>query len=254
MTRIGAFRALGALLRRDSFARLYPSFAEAGRGGAYDEALLTRFRVERARLNLEAIEPSDLPPGFALLFAAAHLGPGPVRVTDVGGACGEWGHALRRDARRSIEYTVAENGALAEACAGDPFFTWARFTDAAPASCDVFVSSGTLQYLEEPYALLEFAFSSATLAVVLARNGFADREIFRVHRSRLRDNGLGPRLPVGYDLDAEIRYAHRTISYDRVMAAATARGWRLALSLECASGVLPYRGQVWGRDLLFLRR
>jgi putative methyltransferase (TIGR04325 family) len=247
-------RIAAELLQPSSFARLFPTFAAAAREGAYDSHLLTRFRLERARLNVPSISAAHLPPGYALLFAAAHLPVvGPVRVTDLGGACGEWGFALGRDARREIAYTVVENPALAAACAREPAFTWARFTAELPAECDVLVSSGTLQYLEEPYEVLAGAFATARVAVVLARNGFADRELFRVHRSRLGDNGFGAQVPAGFDLEAEVRYAHRTISLDRVLAVAAAGGWRCLLSLESPSGVLPYRGQVFGRDLLFVR-
>jgi putative methyltransferase (TIGR04325 family) len=243
----------GSLARGEWFPRRYPSFADATRDGSYAGEILTRFRVERARLNVPSITAADLPPGYALLFAAVHLCAGSVRVTDLGGACGEWGFALRRDARREVVYTVVENQALAAACAAQPGFDWARFTDAVPASCDVFVTSGTLQYLDEPYAVLERAFSIAEVAVVLARNGFCDRELFRLHRSRLRDNGFGSRLPAGFDLDAEIRYAHRTLSLARVEEVARACGWRQLLALDSSSGVLPWRGRVFGRDLLYVR-
>jgi hypothetical protein len=245
-------RAAGSLLRGGAGARLYPSFEAASRDGAYDSELLTRFRVERAKLNVGSISAAHLPPGYALLFAAVHLAPAPVRVTDFGGACGEWGYALGRDARREIDYTVVENPALAAACARDPVFGWARYTASLPDRCDVFLSSGALQYVADPYAILARALAQATTAVVLARNSFSDREIFRVHRSRLGDNGFGERTPPGFDLDAPVRYPHRTLLLDRVLGMAA--GWRCLFALESPSGVLPYRGRVFGRDLLFVRR
>lgn len=242
-----------AVVARSAPAKLHATWSDAAREGAYDAEVLTRFRFERARLNAASVTAADLPPGFALLFAAVHLGTGHVRVTDFGGACGEWAVALRRDVRRTLEYTVVENGALVDACAREPAFGWARFARDEPPGCDVFLSSGTLQYLDDPYALVDRAFSTAKGAVVLARNSFADQELFRVHRSRLGDNGFGSRLPEGFDLDLEVRYPHRTISLERVLAAGAAHGWRCALSLESPSGVLPYRRAVFGRDLLFLR-
>lgn len=254
----GVLRHARGLFTPGAFARLYPTWEDAARAasertGGYDSELLSRFRVERGKLNAASATFADLPPGFALLFAAAHVADGTVRVTDYGGACGEWGVALRRDVRRALDYVVVENEALAAACAREGTFGWARFVSEPPPTCDVFVCSGTLQYLQDPYAVVERAFSTTASAVVLARNAFADGEIFRVHRSRLGDNGFGPRIPRGFDVDAEVLYPHRTIRLARVLEAATVKGWRCVLSLDSPSGVLPYRDAVVGRDLLFVR-
>jgi putative methyltransferase (TIGR04325 family) len=242
---------VAALLAGGVRERLYPSFAEAARHGAYDAELLTRFRVDRAKLNVESISGRRMPPGYLMLFAAVHRAPAPARVVDFGGACGEWGFALRRDANRELDYTVVENEALVARCTADPFFAWARFLSRLPERMDVFLSSGALQYVDDPYRVLEHAFATATTAVVLSRNSFSERELFRVHRSRLGDNGFGAVLPAGFDPDVEVRYPHRTISLRRVHE--LARGWRCAFEIEEASGVLPYRSEVFGRDLLFLR-
>ncbi len=230
--------------------RLCASFLDAARGGQYGDEILTRFRVERAKLNVHSTSAAHLPPGYLMLFAAAHMAPAPVRIVDFGGACGEWGYALRRDSERDIDYVVVETPEMVERCSADPFFSWARFAVAMPDEMDVFVSSGALQYVEDPYAVLRHAFARATAAVVLARNSFSEPEIFRLHGSRLGDNGFGPALPEGFDGTARVSYPHRTVSLEKVKEAA--KGWRCALDVECASGVLPYRGRVFGRDLLFV--
>jgi putative methyltransferase (TIGR04325 family) len=241
--------AMGRL--RNAPERTYRSFAEAARAGGYDADLLTRFRVERAKLNMNAISAEHLPPGYLMLYAAAHILPGRVRVTDFGGACGEWGYALERDARRQIDYVVVENASLVRSCSADPFFAWARFVSTPPDETDVFVTSGALQYVEDPYGVLRHAFSRATTAVILARNSFSESDVFRVHTSRLGDNGFGPVVPDGFDRDARVSYPHRTVSMSRVIGLAT--GWRCVFDVESASGVLPYRDRVFGRDLMFLR-
>jgi hypothetical protein len=69
--------------------------------------------------------------------------------------------------------------------------------------------------------------------------------LIRIQRSRLRENGAGPRLPAGFDLDAVITYVQQTLSLERVMAMASKAGWSLKLSGDSASR--------FGRDRLFVR-
>jgi putative methyltransferase (TIGR04325 family) len=174
-------------------------------------------------------------------------------VVDLGGACGEWGLVLQKSSRRPVDYCVVESPDLAGRLAADPFFDWFRCVTEIPSGFDVFLSSGTLQYLDDPYGPLEVAFERAREFVVLARNGFCDREVFRVHRSRLGDNGAGAELPPGFDPDLPVAYPHRTVSRERILAMAERAGWRLLERRASASGVLPWRGRVFGEDLLFGR-
>ncbi len=248
---------LTSLLARRRTGGLYPSFAEAARAcpRLYEDAELTRFRVERAKLNMADVSGARLPPGYALLVAATHMASSPAPlIVDFGGACGEWGHALAKDARRSFEYVVVETPALVERCTEDASFSRVRFAAEIPPTLDVFVSSGTLQFLADPYAPLEIAFSRARDAVVLARNCFSERKLFRVHRSRLGDNGSGARLPPSFDPEAQVSYPSQTVSYARVTELASAGGWRCLLCVDSASGAIPYRDEVFGRDLLFVRK
>jgi hypothetical protein len=61
----------------------------------------------------------------------------------------------------------------------------AKFVSGIPAECDVFYSGATLQYIEDPLQVVAAAFQSARDAVILARNNFSTRPLFRVHKSRL---------------------------------------------------------------------
>jgi hypothetical protein len=126
-----------------------------------------------------------------------------------------------------------------------------NFENTVPPVCDIFFSSGTLQFLEHPMEVLASGFASAQHAVVLARNSFCDEELFRVQRTRLFMNGSGP-VPPGY-VDANVTYPHRTINEGTVKELAGQHGFRCVTRIEEDSGVLPYLGKVYGKQLVFTR-
>jgi putative methyltransferase (TIGR04325 family) len=254
----GSLRAaLEALAARWWRPRRYASFAAAAADAeAYGTETLSRFRVERARANAGAGLGADLAPAYAFVLLAVHLSRAEEpSVVDLGGAAGEWARALRSDARRRFRYTIVENPDLSERCTADPDFNFARWTSTLPeAGWDVFLSSGTLQYLAEPYAVLATAFERTREFVALGRNNFSETELFLVQRTVLGAHGAGPRLPGGFDLATRISVPLRTLSLRRVLRCASASGWRLMLQADCASGVHRVPGAtVFGRDLLFAR-
>jgi putative methyltransferase (TIGR04325 family) len=236
--------------------RTFPSFPAAASAspGVYASDKLGKFRVERAKLNIHRLSSVDLAPAYAFLLVGVHTSDAtePV-IVDFGGACGEWGYALKKDSRRRFRYVVVENADLVRRVSQDPFFDWFSCTTEIPSALDIFLTSGALQYLEAPYDVLALAFARATQYVVLGRNCFSEVDLFRVEKSRLGENGFGEALPVGFDADEPVYYPHRTLSYGKVLRLASEAGWRLMLQAESQSGVLPYRDQVTGRDLLFVR-
>jgi putative methyltransferase (TIGR04325 family) len=244
-------------LARGRPPRTHPSWAQtlAACPAAYADDRLNRFRHERARLNLAELGENDLTAGYALLkFAAFSAGGGIPVIVDFGGGCGEYGHVLGRHLSRKIDYRVVENETLARLCGSDPAFSWATFTSTPPASADIFFTSGTVQYLPEPYDVLERCFSTTREFVILARNSFSRTErSFHVQRSRLADNGAGRTLPSGYDPEQPIFYPHGTIEIERVMAIAAQAGWDPFVTLPNESGV---RGgsEEFGCDIAFRRR
>jgi hypothetical protein len=124
------------------------------------------------------------------------------------------------------------------------------------AAFDIFFSSGTLQYLETPLEILKTAFASAQYAVVLAHNSFSKTKLFRLQTSRLFQNGAGAdrndNIPEGFT-DRDLKYPHQTIDEAEVLGCATDHGFKLVARTEETSGVLPYRGIVYGRQLVFTR-
>lgn len=218
--------------------------AAATAAGAYSDTLVNQFRAARTALNLKlGWLPDILETPLAWL---SMVFPGPLAITDLGGATGEIGLALTQF-RPDITYTVVENPTLVSIMVPQGAV---RFAREMPAKCDIFYTSGTLQYLQEPYQVFEEAAKSAYLGLALARNCFADREIISVQESRLHDNGAGG-LPEGFP-NNRIAYPHRTISEPMIGAIAAACGFKLVSRLPNESGV-PAGHDGYGADLVFLK-
>ena len=235
-----------AIVESRHSGRLFPSWeAAATAASSYEDTLVNKFRVERTALRpiVNSLDATGL---LGLTIRA--LGIADATITDFGGAAGEL--ALNFIAAfPAAKYTVVENAKLVSLIRP---LHGIEFTTDIPTSCDVFFSSGTLQYVPSPIAVLEKGFASARLAVVLARNSFSDKKLYRVHKSRLFRNGSGP-IPSGYK-NVVISYPHQTICERDVQMHAERQGFRCIAALEEHSGVLPYRGQVYGRQLVYLKK
>jgi putative methyltransferase (TIGR04325 family) len=222
----------------------YPSWEEACHAaGSYDNPNFNAFGVERSA-NRQA-DGSAL--RSCLLYSIA-IAAAPAReVIDFGGATGDIGIEFIREFPNSV-YTVVESPSMVSIMRGKGVV---RYQTELPPDCDIFFTSGTLQYVDSPFDVLSKAFSSARRAVVLVRNSFSYEEIFRVQRSALFQNGNGP-IPPGYE-NVEIAYPHRTINENRVTELAIKHGFKCVARLEEQSGVLPYSDKVYGKQLAFLK-
>jgi putative methyltransferase (TIGR04325 family) len=185
----------------------------------YESDDLVRFRVARFVLNAKQDllpEPASRPMHLLTKIIGEDL-----RITDFGGSFGEYGTGLCRKFP-GITYTVVESAAMV---AQAPPLERVTMTDTLPASCDIFFSSGTFQYLDDPYAAIEAGFKSAAKAVVLSRNCFSEAEMFRVQQAPLFDNGVGD-VPEGFE-DRPVTYPLRTISESKVSDIAARTGFEL---------------------------
>jgi putative methyltransferase (TIGR04325 family) len=209
--------------------------------GSYQSDIVTRFRVERSAGR--EVDGSLL--RSSLLAAAIELADDDaIQITDFGGATGDLGLDVLR-AHPAARYTVVETEALVARIGARGRVA---FTTAIPAACDIFFTSGTVQYLDDPMGALRRGFESARRFAVLARNSFADREVIRVQRSGLFENGSGP-VPKGFR-DRTISYPHRTLVEREVRHLAQECG------LTCVAAVDEVGGAVagsYGRGLIFQR-
>lgn len=202
----------------------------------YDDETNTRYRIAKKILG-----GKPNPEHLALL-----LDLGGEEITDFGGAAGEMAEALAANGRR---VTVVENPTMVRLAPRSP---GVEFSTEIPATCDVFFTSGTLQYIENPLPILEQAFATARLAVVLVRNAFSAAPIASIQKSWLSDNGSGPKVVPGFD-DVRISYPHWTVREDAVFAAAERHGFRCTLKQDDSDGLFPHRKGVYGRQLVFAR-
>jgi putative methyltransferase (TIGR04325 family) len=225
--------------------RSFPTWKEAqSKASSYLDQQFCAFRIARAKLRT----PDGTLLATNLLYLAARsLGIDSLSVTDFGGSTGELGVDFL-NAFPIASYTVAEVPTLVSMMNSG---SGVKFSTEIPAQCDIFFSSGALQYLDDPRAILAAGFASARHAVVLARNSFCESEIFRVQKSRLFNNGSGP-VPAGFD-NVTMSYPHRTIQESAVQKIAREHGFRCIARIEESDGVLPYRGMVYGRQLVFVR-
>jgi putative methyltransferase (TIGR04325 family) len=229
-------------IRRPKELRFSTWREACAQAGSYNAELVNRFRSERHALN--TVDTAILQ-GNVLGLVVLALRKEPLAITDFGGATGDLGRAFLH-AYPSSRYVVVENltmvGLMREK-------TPVQYTTTMPEQCDLFFTSSTLQYLDDPMKVLEDGLRSANLAAVLTRNSFSETETFRVQRSHLFDNGMGP-IPHGYQ-NIDISYPHRTIRESAVLDLARAMGFRCVSRLEETSGSLT---DSYGKQLVFLRQ
>lgn len=212
--------------------------------GSYDDERLSDFRCARARDEATV----GLARSSGLLSLLERIGLRRAHIVDFGGGTGDLGVDLIKE-RPEDRFTVVELPSMIVRMRQKR--PQIEFSGTLPDSCDVFYSSGTIQYLSDPQSVMEHAFKSARHAVIFARNSFSPFELFRVQRSRLFWNGSGE-IPQGFE-DHLIAFPHRTIKVRSITNAASARGFRLIERSRDRSGILPYFGLVSGGKILFLR-
>ena len=176
---LGGAAVTAVLLGRRRIAELIPptryaSWREASvASGSYDDALVNEFRVARSA-NYRS--DGTLLPSNLLYLTALGLKKPHTSVVDFGGATGELGKEFQSRFPGS-SFTVVETPTLVAMMRDKSSI---QYVTSLPASCDIFFSSGTLQYLEMPLDVLAAGFSSAAYAVWLAirfpRKEYIDRK------------------------------------------------------------------------------
>lgn len=222
----------------------YPNWAAAVEAAneSYASESLTAFRIARAKRNegLEAAMVNPSPEFVERIKGASSF-------VDFGGSTGEFCMVIKQKLPH-CQFTVVENAALV--AAARELRPGISFADMLPDNFDVFYSSGTLQYLKEPYLLWRKALSRTRQVAFLARNAFSHRPAYTVQKSRLFDNGAGA-IPEGFS-DGWIQYPHQTISEQIIHEMAEAQGFKL-LHREGGKNSGAIASDSYGADLLFTR-
>lgn len=236
--------------------RLAPSWeaaCQAAGEARYEDEALTRFRVERMALNRRLGHRLPVQPAaaFARDWLAARLdGVADPLVVDFGGADGAF---LRQLAASGLPCRglVIESPALVAALPAE-LKDAPAYSDRLPPAMDVFYSACALNYVDDPYPVLEHAFASSHVAVVLQRNSLSNDEQFRVQLSSLHGNGWGA-VPPGWP-DRLVAYPQRTLQPSRILPMARRHGFALLEVQGNPSGMIGRAaGGQFGVDLYFGR-
>lgn len=247
------FNALRIRLHRPRLASSWEEAVSLAGDNSYQDDDLTRFRVARIALNRAAGASATFAPSVrdALDWITARLaGRQPAEAVDFGGADGSFLRALGERVPL-LRGTVIESTAMVHGLPPEHCVTPA-FSDHLPTRFDLFYTACALNYVADPYRVLEEAFRHAGLAVVLQRNCFSDAPQFRVQLSSLHANGWG-KVPPGWP-DRLVCYPHRTLQPAKIMQLAHSHGFQLMELRGNNSGVIGgQRSGQYGVDLFFIR-
>jgi putative methyltransferase (TIGR04325 family) len=208
----------------------YEAALEASHGGWNDlavaQVVCTKTGFYRNWLQAHTplvCDPPALRTCMALSLSEAHRA-GTFHVIDVGGACGA--HYFLAQAWLGdiidLRWHVVERPAVVALATGVLADNHLTFYDSLEAACkdldhiDLMFSSGTLQYMPNPYATLAQLTSCGASYLFLTRIGLSpiQETLVSVQTSHLRDHGPGP-LPLGM-ADAMLSYPITLMQQDRV--------------------------------------
>jgi putative methyltransferase (TIGR04325 family) len=242
-------------------AATYPSYAaalSACNSKGYDDEEIVRVVFEKTKVYREALDrqptlkvSSTEAYGLLSLAHCAAMDPGPkpsLKVVDFGGACGAHYFAFRRFFASSLrfDWIVVETGAMCRAAAplagGELSFCTALDEALRVGPVDLLFASGTIQFVEEPYRVLERMTSSGARHLLFNRLtlGARSEDVITIHHSMLSWNGIGP-LPAGVE-DREVRYPYTLLSKERFEARLT--GYDPVVEFEDPSGAPFAHGEV----------
>jgi hypothetical protein len=144
------------LIRPQRHAKPYSSWRQASdAAGHYSDQMVNDFRAKRsAGRNVDGSALLG-----SLLNLAAHMATSQsgLVVTDLGGATGDLGEDFIA-AFPGSKYFVVENATLVRLMQGR---SSVEFSQNIPPSCDIFYTSSTLQYLEDPMGVLSLGLDTA---------------------------------------------------------------------------------------------
>jgi putative methyltransferase (TIGR04325 family) len=242
-------------------AATYPSYAAAlsacnSRG--YEDDEIARVVFEKTKIYRDALarQPTlkvSSTDAYGLLSLAyglvADAGPKQsLSVVDFGGACGAHYFAFRKFFAGSLRFNwiVVETRTMCQAAAPLAGGELSFCTDLDQAfrvgPADLLFASGTIQFLAEPYLVLQRMTSSGSRYLLFNRLTLGSRseDVISIHRSMLSWNGLGP-LPPGVQ-DREVRYPYTLLSKQRFEARLT--GYETVVEFEDPSGAPFVPGEV----------
>ena len=174
-------------LKLEKYSKTFPEYIQAKKycdninANSYENEELNFFRYEKFINNLNLI-PNTYNNSHKLLLEIFliyfHLEKTFPKVLDIGGGFGENQIYLKQLLNKDLIYDVVESKKVAD-LAKSKNLNHSKFFSAIPAAginfdYDIIFSSGTIQYFEKPYEIINQIFSSKAKFVGLTRNNFSE--------------------------------------------------------------------------------
>lgn len=195
---------------------------------SYSNKDLNEFRLQRFKLNFEKLHTIPQPSFKFLIevinFYLDHFKHFP-KILDLGGGYGDNFLYLRHIFKDTdINYSIVEQTNVVEfsktidfKCKSNHKINFYNSIDLAleENNYDLLFSSGTLQYLQSPYKILEKLNKSNIKAIGLTRNSFTKKEKYISQMSFLFQNGTG-NVPQNFKNHILV-YPHTTIEEQKLI-------------------------------------
>lgn len=184
-----------------------------------------------------------------------------LKILDFGGACGAHYFETRRFISQdfSLEWFVVETNQMVKAAIDKGLsrdeLKFVNSIEDINTEIDFIHSSGALQYVPDPYELLNRLIKVRANWVFFNRMMFNenDRDFVTVQKSFLSLNGPG-KLPAGYR-DKIISYPHTTMSFRKFNSTMLAHDYELEWLFDESSGSYRIKDEkIVGKGLLYIRK
>lgn len=246
----------------------YPTYAAALKdcnNNGYQDLSLCRvvarktktYREELARLPFE-INAVQCYLELTIQHILLQNGSTSIAVADFGGACGAHYYETRRliPGEISMKWQVIETAAMVNSAYKHELHTHELnfFADVEQVRADLFYLSSSLQYVPDPYGLLDTLVSRAYPYILFNRmmlDMVSDEDEIIIQQSLLSANGPGP-MPDGEE-DAIITYPHTTLSQKKFLKKFEA-DYDLVFTFAEPSGKINGSEHIFGGGFLFRRK
>lgn len=258
-------------IRNNRQVKKYKTYEEAFSQctlNAYENEELCNMIADKTLAHIESLKqkpftfnPTTIYLAFALNYFVNRFDKKSITILDFGGACGAHFFEIRNIIPKSIllKWIVVETAQMIRSANSrslgndDLIFTSSIENISIPV--DFIHSSGTLQYVPEPFDFLKKLIDKKAKMILFNRMMFnrGSEDIITVQRSLLSLNGPG-KLPWGY-ADKPIKYPHTTISITKIEAEMKKGSYECISDFDEKSGILPLgKEEVVGKGLLFLHQ
>jgi len=227
----------------------------------YESKSLTKYRFDKTEKFLKNGGNLINNPTVSTLLMALNIfqnkNPGKVpRVIDFGGSCGESLILLKLIFKDELfkDSWIIESEAMVEESINWQYSSGLNFSSnlgliLKDYDFDIFFSSGTIQYLKDPYLPIKLASEKSIPIIAMARNNFSENPKVVAQTSKMFDNGLNINID-GYK-NHKIFYPNSSVKKKKVLE--IFKNSRYDLIFDMPENSSSYGFCTYGSDLIFLK-